>query len=129
MKYRTSRQRELILELLSNNPYHPSAEWIYRRVRESIPRVSLGTVYRNLEVLADQGLAQKVSFGEDRDRFEANTGEHYHFICERCREITDLVMPVDPSLNRRAARFGKRAVKRHRIVFYGICASCRKNMA
>jgi Fur family peroxide stress response transcriptional regulator len=125
LQYRKSRQREIILELLRNNPYHPSVEWIYRRVREEMPRVSLGTIYRNLDVLAALGLIQRVSFGEDRERFEANVGEHYHFICERCRQITDLEMPVDLSLNRRASRYGGRSVKRHRIVFYGICASCR----
>jgi Fur family peroxide stress response transcriptional regulator len=84
----------------------------------------MGTVYRNLSILIDQGLATKIDFGSTFDRFEANTEAHYHFVCESCGAIIDLDLPVDDELNDLVRRSTPFRVRRHRIEFYGVCDSC-----
>lgn len=86
----------------------------------------MGTVYRNLGVLIEQGLVRKIDFGSTFDRFDANASPHYHFICERCGAIIDLKTPVDASLDREIARQTSYEVHRHRIEFYGLCDRCRR---
>ena len=82
MKY--SRQRECIRDFLIHRIDHPTAETIYMNVRETFPKISLGTVYRNLSLLSELGEIQKISTGIGPDRFDGNTAPHYHFICQKC---------------------------------------------
>ncbi len=86
----------------------------------------MGTVYRNLQVLIEQGLAAKIDFGSTFDRFEAKVAPHYHFVCEGCGAIVDLDIPVDDALNERVREATSFAVRRHRIEFFGICDRCRE---
>lgn len=88
--------------------------------------MSLGTVYRNLTVLMDQGLINRIELGSTFDRFDANIGEHYHFVCEQCGAIVDLELPIDQSLNDRVNSETPFTVQRHRIEFYGICDRCNE---
>ena len=88
--------------------------------------MSMGTVYRNMNVLMEQGLIKKIEFGSTYDRFDANIGPHYHFICERCGAIVDLEVPVDRRIEERVEESTPYTVTRHRIEFYGICDQCRK---
>ena len=125
-KYRRSRQRERVLELLKNTGTHPTATWIYDRLKEEFPGLSPGTVYRNLGILIEQGLVRKIDFGSTFDRYDANTDPHYHFICERCGAIIDLGMPVNEELNRIVEKQTHHKATRHRIEFYGICEECAK---
>lgn len=124
-RYKRSRQREKILELLQGTERHPTADWIYNELKEEFPDLSMGTVYRNLIVLIDQGLVNKIDFGSTFDRFDANVGPHYHFICEKCGAIMDLQMPVDQSLNERVNEATPFTAQRHRIEFFGICDRCK----
>ena len=124
--YKRSRQRERILALLQSTGCHPTADWIYERLKSEFPTLSMGTVYRNLNILMDQGLIKKIDFGSTFDRFEANIGPHYHFICERCGSIIDLELPVEQSLNERVNRTTPYSVHRHRIEFFGVCDRCRE---
>ncbi len=87
--------------------------------------MSMGTVYRNLNILIDQGLIRKIDFGSTYDRFDANIDSHYHFICENCGDIIDLDLPIDDSLNDRVTEATPFSADRHRIEFYGICDRCR----
>ena len=105
---------------------HPTADWIYSQLKGEFPNLSLGTVYRNLNVLMEQGLIRKIDFGSTYDRFDANTGPHYHFICEECGAILDLELPVDRSLEERVNAATPYTARRHRIEFYGICDRCRE---
>jgi Fur family transcriptional regulator, peroxide stress response regulator len=89
----------------------------------------MGTVYRNLNVLMDQGRVKKIDFGSTFDRFEANTKPHYHFVCDRCGAIIDLEVPVDPTIEDRVAEATPYTVTRHRIEFYGVCDRCRTESA
>lgn len=86
--------------------------------------MSLGTVYRNLNILIDQGLIRKIDFGSTYDRFDANIDPHYHFICEHCGTIIDLDLPIDDSLNNRVTDATPFSADRHRIEFYGTCDRC-----
>lgn len=103
---------------------HPTADWVYGRLKGEFPNLSLGTVYRNLNVLLEQGLIGKIDFGSTYDRFDGNTGPHYHFVCERCGAIIDLEVPIDRSLDRRVNEATPYTVRRHRIEFYGVCDRC-----
>ena len=122
--YKRSRQRERILELLRGTGIHPTASWLYDRLKSEFPDLSLGTIYRNLNILVEQGLIRKIDFGSTFDRYDANTLPHYHFICERCGSISDLKIPIDDELNKRVELDTRYKAKRHRIEFYGICDKC-----
>ena len=125
IKYRHSRQRERILELLRNTETHPTANWLYDQLRKEFPDLSMGTVYRNLGILHEQGLIRKIDFGSTFDRFDANIDPHYHFICENCGEIIDLEFPVDGNLNKRVRELTGLKPHRHNVQFYGLCKKCK----
>jgi Fur family peroxide stress response transcriptional regulator len=122
-----SRQRERILELLQGTGVHPTADWLYDRLKGEFPNLSMGTVYRNLSILVEQGKVDRIDFGSTFDRFDANVGPHYHFICEQCGAVIDLELPIDDSLNRRVNEMTPFRTKRHSIEFYGLCDRCQGN--
>ena len=80
LKY--SRQRESIKACLMSRKDHPTADALYTSIREQFPNISLGTVYRNLNLLADIGEAIKITTPDGGDRFDARTNPHYHFYCK-----------------------------------------------
>lgn len=126
-KFRQSRQRERILQVLRQTDAHPSVDWLYERLKKEFPKLSLGTVYRNLSVLIDQGLVRKIHFGSTFDRFEANPARHYHLICDRCGRIEDIEIPIYDDINRKAEARTDFKIDRHMIEFYGICSECRES--
>ncbi len=125
MQYRRSQQRERILEMLKGTESHPTADWVYKKLKEEIPRLSLGTVYRNLNVLIEQGHIQKLPFGSTFDRFDAKTAPHYHLVCEKCGTVTDFEMPGYSDINKKAERMSSFKISRHRIDFFGLCDKCQ----
>lgn len=122
MKY--SKQREMILEYLLEKRNHPTAEQIYTDLKQTAPALSLATVYRNLNLLCSLGQVQKLDTGETVDRFDADTSNHAHFICEQCHEVTDIFSdPVDNQLLK--AQLGAEySVNRHKLFLYGLCPCC-----
>ena len=95
LKY--SKQRESIKNFLVTRYDHPTAETVYLNIRKEFPNISLGTVYRNLNLLAEIGEIQKLSPGIGPDRFDGNPAPHYHFICRHCGCVMDLtVSGLDP---------------------------------
>ena len=123
--YRRSRQRSRILELLQGSAGHPTAAWLYDKLRKEFPGLSIGTIYRNLGILEDQGLIKRIDVGGAAfDRFEAKIEPHYHFVCDSCGSIIDLELPVDESLNERVNLSSEHRALRHDIQFHGICATC-----
>lgn len=124
--YRQSRQRNMIMDLLRSTDTHPTADWIYNQLKRKFPPLSLGTVYRNLSILAEQGLVQKIASGSTFDRFEGNTAPHYHLICEKCGKVEDFKMDSYREINEKANQLTRFKVKRHRIDFFGICPVCSK---
>ena len=123
-KYRHSRQRQRILELLNSVETHPTANWLYDKLRVEFPSLSMGNVYRNLNILVEQGLIGRIDFGSTFDRFDANIDPHYHFVCEECGAIVDLDLPVDNELNERVSKITNLKAQRHNIQFYGLCDKC-----
>ncbi|AOS83256.1 transcriptional repressor [Chlorobaculum limnaeum] len=123
--YRHSRQRERLLAILRATESHPTATWLYDRLKEEFPSLSLGTVYRNLAILIEQGLVRKIDAGSTFDRFEAKTTPHYHLICNKCGKIIDFEERLFPELNEAVERSTDFEVEMHRIDFFGTCSDCR----
>ncbi|MBD3322338.1 MAG: transcriptional repressor [Chitinivibrionales bacterium] len=128
MHYRKSRQRERILQLLRETRAHPTADWIYKKLKNEIPELSLGTVYRNLKVLIDQGKVRKLPFGSTFDRYEAGTEPHYHLVCEQCGAVTDFQMPQYKTIHKKAELMSSFKIHSHRIDFFGICEKCQTTL-
>ena len=100
---RYSRQRELIYEALRQTDEHPTAEMVYHWLKPENPNLSLGTVYRNLNLLADEGTIRRMAFPVER--YDARTEPHPHFCCDRCGCVYDLEMPYDPELDRQLTAY------------------------
>lgn len=116
-----SRQREAILEELRSRKDHPTAEMIYTAVKVRYPRVSLGTVYRNLSLLYDKGEILKVSHGEGGEHYDGFTHPHNHFVCCRCGRVLD-VESKDEVKEPESKDIG--TVESHSVIFYGLCKNC-----
>ena len=119
-----SRQRTAILETLRRTKLHPTADWIYAKVRQELPNISLGTVYRNLSKLASAGMIQKMDVGDGAEHFDAAIHPHYHLYCEACGRLLDLDLPYDKGLNHRAEALLPVLVNRHSLIFHGLCGAC-----
>ena len=117
--------REKILSLLKNTSIHPDAAWVYEQLKKDFPRVAVGSVYRNLNILVSEGLVNSINFDEPVDRFDANMAKHYHFICEKCGAIHDLESPPDDRLEKIVMDETGFEVHNHRYDFYGLCSKCR----
>lgn len=120
---RYSRQRELILEQLRATTEHPTAEMLYQWLKPNNPALSLGTVYRNLNLLADEGVITRMAFPVER--YDAATEPHSHFVCRHCGSVYDLPVPYDSDLDRRAAADSGHSVAGHELLFSGICHRCK----
>jgi Fe2+ or Zn2+ uptake regulation protein len=121
---RLTNPRRLILEVVRATDVHPTALWVHRQVRRKLPRVSLGTVYRNLRILAGEGLLKEMADGRGLGRFDGNVSDHHHLTCSSCGRISDLAAPLDRSLESRVASRTGFEILRHRIEFYGRCPAC-----
>lgn len=124
LKY--SRQRESIKTCLMNRHDHPTADSLYMCIREEFPNISLGTVYRNLNLLVDIGEIRKLSCGEGADRFDADTNPHYHFVCRRCGDVLDLPLATLEAMNDAAQAYCQGHIDSHITYFYGTCQDCLK---
>ncbi len=119
-----SRQREAVLNYLRSTTSHPTAEDIYFVVRDEFPKISLGTVYRNLNLLADQGVILKLNCGDGIEHFDADTSPHNHFICRHCGRVIDLSVPPFTEVDKQADVDFPGQIEGHEIYFYGTCDSC-----
>jgi Fur family ferric uptake transcriptional regulator len=122
---RNSKQRQVILEELRKSHSHPTASELYAKVRKQLPRISLGTVYRNLDLLEKQGQIRKMWTSGKEARFDGNCHEHYHIRCVRCGKIDDLhdlsAQPIAADLENVA---GYRILG-HQLEFTGLCPECK----
>lgn len=122
LKY--SRQRESIKEYLSRSCEHPTADMVYMSVRQEFPNISLGTVYRNLNLLADLGEAIKITTPMGGDRFDGRTAPHYHFCCTKCGNVIDLDLEELNHVNEEANKNFEGIIESHSMMFYGTCKDC-----
>ena len=126
-KMRYSKQRETIYEVLKNDCSHPNVDTIYMNVRKLIPDISLGTVYRNLNLLADQKRIQRLDVGDNTIHFDATIAPHYHLVCD-CGAIEDLDLDdelISPLIDMVQEKSGK-SIHSAKILFYGTCQNCSK---
>jgi Fe2+ or Zn2+ uptake regulation protein len=122
---RHSRQREVILGVVRSTMDHPTADWVYRHAQRQLPRISLGTVYRNLKRLAADGLIREIHTGDGlQARFDGNTGRHYHIRCVACGRVHDLPVSVDSRLEEEAGRAMNYRILGHHMEVQGICPAC-----
>lgn len=124
LKY--SRQRESIKTCLMQRKDHPTADALYTSIREQFPNISLGTVYRNLNLLVELGEIQKLACGDGVDHFDYDTSPHYHYVCRDCGKIYDIPMPVNEDMNTAAEKYASGSIDSHTIYFYGTCDECLK---
>ncbi len=122
---RKSKQKEAIFKVLKGTNSHPPAEWIYERVRREIPNISLGTVYRNLKLLKQEGTITELDLTGTLSRFDGNAQNHYHFRCEQCGHIFDVDEPVNTEFDSQLARKTGFKVSHHRLEFRGLCKDCQ----
>ena len=121
---RMTRQRRVILEELRKVNTHPSADEIYEIVRKRLPRISLGTVYRNLEILSEYGDIQKLEPGCSLKRFDGNPTEHCHIRCVYCDRIADAPMASDLEIDLARVDSTDFDIIGHRLEFLGVCPTC-----
>jgi Fur family peroxide stress response transcriptional regulator len=119
-----TKQKEAILKVLRDTNSHPTADWIYTKIRKDIPNISLGTVYRNLKILKEKGEILELDLCGNLSRFDAHTDDHYHFRCDNCQKVFDLHVPVDQEINKRVALDSRYKVTHHRLEFRGLCKEC-----
>ena len=122
-----SRQREAIKDFLMTRTDHPTADTVYQELREVYPNISLGTIYRNLSLLADIGEIQKIYTGEGVDRFDAQIKPHYHIVCTKCHRVDDLNLDFLNSVTDLASKCYDGQIHHHTTNFYGICKDCLKS--
>jgi len=123
---RRSRQRERIFDLVRFSSNHPTAQWIYETLKVEIPSLSLGNVYRNISILVEEGLLISREFGDRIEHLDAITEKHYHFICDKCKAVTDFSLPVQEMIIKKASKISGHLITGHTINFYGICEKCNK---
>ncbi|HAN20368.1 MAG: hypothetical protein A2Y15_07985 [Clostridiales bacterium GWF2_36_10] len=128
MNERNTKQKNIILKVVKNSCTHPTAEEVYAGVAKELPNVSLTTVYRNLNKLAEQGIIKRLLIPNQPDRFEKNPTKHYHVCCEICGAFEDLIKPCyNLNLDEKECLESGFFIKSHEIIFKGLCPNCRKN--
>ena len=119
---RYSRQRELIHHYLLESRAHPTAEMVYRALKPENPGLSLGTVYRNLNLLSEEGVIMRMPYSVER--YDGNTIPHVHFRCRCCGAVYDMAFDYDSDLEARAQRECPHEIDSHSLTFEGTCAEC-----
>lgn len=126
MNLKHSKQRDSIKAFLATRKDHPTADIVYANVRQSLPNISLGTVYRNLTLLAGLGEITRLRVGDGVDHFDYDTSPHYHFICSECGGVTDLNIPVTEEVTKAARENFEGEIEGQVTYFYGRCNNCMK---
>ena len=121
---RLTNQRQVILEELRKVKSHPTANEVYDMVRTRLPRIGLGTVYRNLDLLAEKGIIKKLEVGGEQKRFDGDTSQHYHIRCVDCHRVEDIFIEIDKELEKNASSCCNYQILGHHVEFSGICSSC-----
>lgn len=124
IKRRITRQKQAILEYLRSVTSHPNASTLYQEMRRRMPNISLGTIYRTLGVLQEEGLIQELPY-DDYSRYDGRTDRHYHILCLSCGRVSDA--EVGPELGdlARLVQAPQFQVVGHRLEFLGYCSQCR----
>jgi Fe2+ or Zn2+ uptake regulation protein len=127
--FRMTSQREVILEEIAKCKGHPTADLLYERVRRKLPRISLATVYRNLEILSKAGKIRKLEISGRQKRFDRELEEHNHICCMQCHRIDNIHIAPEQMLVSGPEQETGYKISGWRIEFLGICPECQKKNA
>ena len=128
---RYSKQRNLVLNILRENPVHPTAEWIFEKAKEEMPGIGVATVYRNLNALVEAGEIERIPGIDGVDRFDGNHMPHYHMKCNACGKLFDLEPESEAALQRMETvireTFPMEAVEitLNTMLLKGTCGQCK----
>jgi len=120
-----SKKREGILEVMRQTNCHPSAEWVYQKLKPKFPDLSLGTVYRNISLFKEEGTVISIGTVGGQERYDANLAPHAHLVCDKCGAVADVwtELPVDSFYQEVEGTCGGK-ILRHEVIFHGLCQNC-----
>ena len=124
-KLRDTKARRVMVDEIGKGCSHPTADEVYDLVRKRLPRISLGTIYRNLELLSEKGLIQKLDLAGTQRRYDGNTENHYHLRCLTCSLVKDIIIHPLKEWERVLPQDTGYEILGHRLEFFGICPSCK----
>jgi Fur family transcriptional regulator, ferric uptake regulator len=124
-KLKMTKQRRVIVEELKKLKTHPTATVLYELVIKRLPRISLGTVYRNLDLLAEAGIIQKLETAGTQKRFDGTVENHYHVRCVQCGQVDDIPLPLLGEIEDLLSGLSNYKILSHRLEFQGVCPSCQ----
>lgn len=122
---RQTSQRQIILEELAKVKTHPTANDLHGMVRKRLPRIGLGTVYRNLEFMSNKGMIRKLEVGGTHKRFDAITKPHYHIRCTCCGKVEDIGIAITDDIVEMATKGSSYQITGYNIEFTGACLDCQ----
>ncbi len=125
-KLKMTVQRRVILEEIKKVKTHPSADELYLAVRRRLPDISMATVYRNLETLAEHGLIRRMWEVSAPRRYDGELADHYHVVCEQCGRVDDVSLRAVDGFLEEVRRASDYDVQGYRLGFFGLCPSCRQ---
>lgn len=126
MVVRNTVQRQIVLDTVRYLKNHPTADEIYTEIHSGHPKISRGTVYRNLNFLADTGELLKVAMPDSADRFDHNTYKHYHVKCTCCGTVLDVKTDSFDGINTEIEQKTGFILDSHEIIFRGVCPDCKE---
>lgn len=121
---RLTNQKKLIMSIMENNFNHPTADDVYEKARQSDPKISRGTVYRNLNALSDMGSITRINTPIGADFYDFNTQNHYHFLCRLCNKAFDTQIPYKTELNSKTSSVSEFVTEWHQLILIGLCRDC-----
>jgi Fur family ferric uptake transcriptional regulator len=125
---RLTKQRKILLEELSKLGNHPTACELFEKVRTRIPRIGMGSIYRNLDVLSDQGVILKLEVSGTQKRFDAVTEPHYHIRCSKCSRVDDITLQLSKGVLEEIAQKSAYRIYRHTVEVNGECPDCQAHI-
>ncbi len=126
---RMTHQREVILDELGKVKTHPTADSLYERVKKRLPRISLATVYRNLEILSEAGMIRKLEISGRQKRFDWDLEQHDHIFCVQCQRVDNLELKSQQRISLPTEDDKGYQIDGCRVEFYGVCPQCQKKNA
>lgn len=133
---RRTKQAETVLRVLRNTPTHPTVDWIYDQARKKIPRISQGTVYRDLRQLVKEGEIAMLRLGSTSGKYDGRSDPHSHFCCVECGSVHDMDEKEDKAIDesvggeeitQQVAQSMGSVVLGYQLAFHGICGGCRQS--
>jgi Fur family peroxide stress response transcriptional regulator len=124
---RYSKQRELILNTVLKNRIHPTADCVYNLLKDDYPGLSLGTVYRNLNFLAENNMLKKICVPSGSDCFDGTLAEHQHLVCVKCGKVIDVYISEINNIEKNVLSKTGFLINSSSLALEGVCADCLKD--